>query len=99
MASESEFTASETTTVDAPSAPRPSSAVTSSDSWRSWRASRSTTAPDGVTRTGFVLSSSTRPHDASRALSRWLIADGVTCNARAAASNVPWSTAAARAVS
>ena len=47
-----------------------------------------------VTRTGFERTSSTRPVVCSRALSRWLTADGVRCRARAAPSSVPASTAA-----
>lgn len=62
-----------------------------------WRARRSTTWPEAVTRTGLLRTTSTRPAAASSALRRWLIAEGVTCSARAAASKVPADTTALRA--
>lgn len=75
----------------------PSSAAVSTARISTWRARRSTTYPEGVTRTGLLRTSSTRPVVASRAFRRWLTADGVTCSARAAASSVPAETTASSA--
>ena len=72
----------------------PSSARASRSRRVSWRAKRTTTSPDSVVRTGLVRSNRTRPVRCSRAFTRWLTADGVTCSAEAAASNVPSSTTA-----
>ncbi|MGC0360248.1 hypothetical protein RKD25_007537 [Streptomyces sp. SAI-124] len=80
--------------MTSPSPGSPSSASASRSSRASWRANRTTTSPDSVARTGFVRTSSTRPVRCSRAFTRWLTAEGVTCRAAAAASNVPSSTTA-----
>jgi hypothetical protein len=95
VASESAFTAIETR-VGSPAPLSPSSAWASRSSRATWRARRTSTAPDSVGRTGLVRSSSTRPVRCSSAFTRWLTADGVTCSAAAAASKVPSSTTASR---
>ncbi len=95
MASESAFTATDTR-IGSPAPLSPSSAYASCSSRATWRASRTSTSPDSVGRTGLVRSSRTRPVRCSSAFTRWLIADGVTCSAAAAASNVPSSTTARR---
>ncbi len=86
MSSESAFTA--TGSVTGPLVSASSRAVSAASSSTS-RASRRTARPCSVTRTGRDRTSSTRPVACSSALSRWLIADGVTCSSRAAASSVP----------
>jgi hypothetical protein len=75
----------------------PSSRTVSAVSSATCRASRSTARPDSVGCTGRLRTSSTRPVAVSSALRRWLIALGVTCSARAAASSVPVVTVASRA--
>lgn len=78
----------------APEAPvSPKSARALSSSHANCRANRTTATPDSVGRSGLDRTSSTRPVRCSSALIRWLTADGVTCRIRAAASNVPASTA------
>ncbi len=93
MASESALTATDTR-VGSPASLSPSSAYASRSSRATCRASRTSTSPDSVGRTGRVRSSSTLPVRCSSALTRWLTAEGVTCSAAAAASNVPSSTTA-----
>ncbi len=95
MASESALTAMDTV-LGWPASTMPRSASTSPVSSASWRAYLATTSPDSVSRTGLDRISSTRPIRCSSSLIRWLTADGVRCSARAAASKVPWSTAATR---
>lgn len=92
VARESAFTA--IVSVRVPSSPNPSSPSASCSSWASDRANRTTTWPDSVSRTGFVRSSRTRPVRCSRAFTRWLTADGVTCSTAAAASKLCSSTTA-----
>ncbi len=70
----------------------PSSRARSAASRSTCRASRSTARPDSVTCTGLLRTSRIRPVATSSARSRWLIADGVMCSARAAASSVPSRT-------
>ncbi len=75
---------------DAGSAAVPvSSSVVSASSSSTCRAVRTRAAPAGVGRTGRLRTSSTCPVADSRARSRWLTADGVTCSTRAAASRLP----------
>lgn len=57
---------------------------------------RAITAPESVSFAGLERTSRTRPVRCSSSLMRWLTADGVTCSALAAASNVPSSTTASK---
>gem|GEM_PF-6892777 len=66
-----------------------SSSVVSASSSSTCRAVRTRAAPAGVGRTGRLRTSSTCPVADSRARSRWLTADGVTCSTRAAESRLP----------
>ena len=64
-----------------------------------WRAILSRVWPEDVGRTGLERFSRTCPTDVSRALMRWLTAEGVMWRRRAAASKVPSATHALSASS
>ena len=84
-------------TVDGNSSP--SSPRASRSRRVTWPARRTRTCPATVARVGLALRTSTCPAASSSALIRWLTADGVTCRVRAAASNEPCRTTAARVAS
>ena len=77
--------------------PWPRECRASASSTCTWRAVRSSTAPASVGVQGAPRRTTTWPTEASRALIRWLTADGVIPRASAAASKVPSSTIAVRA--
>ena len=77
----------------------PSSRAASAVSACIWRAILSRVRPEGVGRTGLERFSRTCPTEVSRALMRWLTAEGVMWRRRPAASKVPSATHALSASS
>ena len=87
VASESAFTATGRSPVERAWPAR--AAAASSASTRNCRAIRSSTSPVVVGVHGTVRRSTGLPTWRSSARIRWLTAEGVSCNSRAAPSNVP----------